>query len=341
MTERTDFSGLGEWAQAAARACLAHDFDPRLRAPTGASETSATAGGFLLPEAMASEILTTLYQDRMSILNYVRRFNVPDGSAGLKVSGVDETSRANGYRWGGVVADFVDESAPQSPTLPKLKATQYATEKIVGLVSVTQELLADAANLAEFLKAAFVDEIKYKLEQYILSSAGTGAGKPLSILNSSALVKVAIPPAQTPATLTAANLSAMWAALPAVSRRRAIWAIGESAAQMVESVGEISYAESGSANPDDPPRIKGRPVIESDALPAVGAVGDILLIDPAWYGVASKPMATAMSVHVYFANDQIIFRITWRVDARALVSSRLTTSDGAMRSAFVALAARS
>jgi len=75
-------------------------------------------------------------------------------------------------------------------------------------------------------------------------------------------------------------------------------------------------------------------------LPPVGTPGDVLLIDPAWYGFASKPMASALSAHVLFTSDQAVLRVTWRCDGRPLVSAPIAATDGASRSAFVALAAR-
>ena len=334
------FNHFGEWAQALIRA-RGGEVDARLfRAPTGAGENPATAGGFLVPEILSSEVLTTLYENRVSILSYLQKFNIPDGANTLDVAGVDETSRANGYRWGNVFADFVDEGIAETPTFPKFKATKFGAEKIIGFVPVSNELLADAENLGAFLIRAFSDELHYKLEQYILSSAGTGAGKPLSVLNSNALVTVPKTSGQTAGTLTSANLRVMWAALPAASRRRAIWAISESVIESQDSIEEISFPQAGSANPEDLPRLLGRPVIETDVLPAIGTPGDVLLIDPAWYGFASKPLATALSAHVLFLNDQAVFRISWRCDARPLVSAPITATDGASRSAFVALAQR-
>ncbi len=334
------FENFGEYVRALVDA-RNNPPDPRLlRAPTGGGETSPTLGGFAVPEGFADVILTTLYEDRTSILNYVQRFNIPDGTNSLHVSGVDETSRANGYRWGNVVADFADEGAVETPGFPKLKATQFATEKIIGFVQLTNELMADARNLETFLRRALVDELKYKLEQYIFSSAGTGVGRPLSILNSSALVTVAKTSGQTSGTLTSANLRAMRAALPAGSRRRAIWATSESLLESQDSIEEITFPQAGCANPDDLPRIMGRPVIETDVLPAIGTPGDVLLIDPAWYGFASKPMFSALSADVLFASDQAVLRVTWRCDAKPLVSTPITATDGASRSAFVALAQR-
>ena len=337
---RGTFQNFGEYVRAVVEA--RHDRpDPRLsRAPTGAGETSPTAGGFLVPEAFSDVILTTLYEDRTSILSYLQRFNIPEGSNTLRVPGVDETSRANGYRWGGVLADFVDEGTVEAPEFPRYKSTQFAAEKLIGYVVLTNELMADVENLDTFLRRAIADELRYKLEQYILSSAGTGAGRPLSVLNSPALVTVAKTSAQASGTLTELNLRTMLYALPAPSRRRAIWAASESAMELVENFEAVTRPASGSTNPDDLPRIKGRPVIETDVLPAVGTPGDVLLIDPAWYGFASKPMASALSAHVLFTSDQAVLRVTWRCDGRPLVSAPIAATDGASRSAFVALAAR-
>lgn len=341
MTDQTQsFRGLGEWARALVGA---HGgvVDPRLsRAAAGAGEDDPTAGGFAVPESFASEILTTLYEDRVSILSYLRKFNIPDGSNTLRVPGVDETSRANGYRWGGVLADFVDEGVAETPEFPCLKATSFSAEKIIGYVPLTNELMADVDNLDAFLKIALGDELRYKLEQYILSAAGTGVGRPLSVLKSPALVTVAKTSGQSSGTLTELNLRNMLYALPAPSRRRAIWAASESAMELVESFEAVTRPGSGCANPDDLPRIKGRPVIETDVLPAVGTPGDVLLLDPAWYGFAAKSMVSALSAHVLFASDQAVFRIAWRCDARPLVSAPITASAGASRGAFIALAQR-
>lgn len=343
MTVKTAARQLGEWGQSVVKAAQGRGVDDVLqRAPTGAGETIAVAGGFLVPETLAPIVLGTIYEDRNSILSYLLKFNIPDGSNTYKVPGVDETSRANDYRWGGIIADFVDEGSGWDYSLPRLKQTEFNANKIIGLVAVSNELLADAENLGTFLLRAFADELRYKLEQYVLSSAGTGAGKPQGIMNSSALLTAAKASSQSAGTIVAANLELMWQTLPSASRKRAIWAVSETAAAQADGATPIGmYPLSGSTDPDDVPRIKGRPAIETDVLPVCGTPGDILLIDPAWYAIASKPMQWALSGDVLFTDDQAVFRITWRVDAKPLVSAAITGSDGTQRSPFVALAQRS
>lgn len=337
------FKHFGEWARAIAVADSCGSVDERLlRAPTGAGETIAVAGGFLVPDSFAPKILATIYADRNSVLPYFQKFDIPDGSNTTLVPGADETSRANGYRWGGVVADFENEGVTETESWPRLRQTAFAAEKIIGFVPVSNELLADAENLGTFLEAALTDELRYKLEQYTLSSLGTGAGKPLGIMNSAALVTVAKVSGQTAATIQWANITAMWSALPSASRKRAVWVLSESAmAQADANMPYPVYPPAGCPNPDDVPRIQGRPAIETDVLPICGTPGDILLIDPLWYGFASKPIASALSGHVLFTTDQAVFRFTWRVDAKPLISTPIAASDGTTRSPYVALAQRS
>jgi len=339
-----EFDNIGRFTQALAR-FAGGDTDRRLtRAPTGLGETSGTGGGFLVPAVLGEPIFETIFSNRNSALSYFRRLTIPDGANAIKVPGVDETSRANGYRWGGVSADFIDEGILQTNSFPRLKETTFAAEKMLALVPISGELLADAENLTNYLTAALADEIAYKLEQYTLTSAGTGAGKPLSVLKGPALLTMAAVGGQKPASIVYDNLTTMWNALPSASRKSAIWVASESAARQLLTNGAAAfpgfYPNSGATNPDDLPRLFGRPVVECDALPTVGTVGDILLVDPLWYGLATKPMAVALSAEVGFLSQQAYLRVVLRCDANPLVSAPLTASDATQRSPFVALGAR-
>ena len=111
-----------------------------------------------------------MYEDRNSLLSCLQRFTIPDGSNSTQVPGVDETSRANGYRWSGVVADFLDEGIAQSTSYPKLKATQFAAEKLIGVAIASAELASDVVNFSAFLERAFADEMAFQLERYSLGS---------------------------------------------------------------------------------------------------------------------------------------------------------------------------
>jgi hypothetical protein len=61
VTEDSSFHSFGDWAHAVCRAAHGSADYRLMRAPTGAGETDPTLGGFLIPEAYAQEILTTLY----------------------------------------------------------------------------------------------------------------------------------------------------------------------------------------------------------------------------------------------------------------------------------------
>jgi len=89
------------------------------------------------------------------------------------------------------------------------------------------------------------------------------------------------------------------------------------------------------------PLLKGRPVIAIEQAPPIGTPGDIILGDFSQYGIVDAGMKANLSMDVDFDSDQGVFRFAWRVDGKPLWSSLVTSySDGALRSPFVALAAR-
>src|SRR5207244_6742220 len=89
------------------------------------------------------------------ILSRVQRIPISSSSNKLKMPLVNETSRANGSRYGGILSSWVNEADAFTATKPKFRLMELALEKIVALCYVTDELLADAAALESVLMQAF------------------------------------------------------------------------------------------------------------------------------------------------------------------------------------------
>jgi HK97 family phage major capsid protein len=330
------FDNFGCFARDVGASCS----DNRQRAAIGLQESDQVLGGFLVPEHWAEEILTTIFDGAPSPVSAVREFVFDGPGNTLHVPGVDETSRADGYRWGAVVADFALEGVQPPFSAPHFKDTEFAAEKMTTLVRMSSELWMDVPALGDFLIEAIADEMRHKLQSYMFTPAGTGAQIPLSVLHSPALISVNVA-GNGPGTIISQNLFDMWFSLPAASRPRAIWVASESATRYLVQAGIAPiYPVSGATNPDDIPRIFGRPVYEIDGAPAIGTPGDLLLIDPAWYGVARKPSNQAFSADCLFTSNEVLFRVNTRIMGRPLVTAPLTASDGARRSPFIALAQR-
>src|SRR5215468_513468 len=117
--ERAKFASLGEQLVAVMRHYGGDGTDPRLvRAPTGAGETDASSGGFLVQTDFANTILTRAYE-MGQILQRVTRLPLGDNANGIKIPGIDETSRVTGSRWGGVQSYWLAEGDTVTASRPK------------------------------------------------------------------------------------------------------------------------------------------------------------------------------------------------------------------------------
>ena len=164
--------------------------DERLttRAASGLNETNPSDGGFLVQQDFVSELLKRTYETGI-LASRVKRIPITTNSNGLKINAVDEDSRANGSRWGGVQTYWESEAAELTGRKPKFRQMDLSLKKLTGLCYATDELLQDASALESVIRQAFAEEFGFKIDDAILS--GSGSGEPLGILNSGAMVTVA------------------------------------------------------------------------------------------------------------------------------------------------------
>lgn len=347
------FSTLGEFLVAVRRAgSPAGGLDPRLstRAATGMNESVPSDGGFLVQTDFSTELLRRVYTTG-AIASRVRRIPLSSNSNGLKINAVKENSRANGSRWGGVQAYWKDEAALKTESRPEFRQIELNLKKLTGLCYTTDELLEDAAALESVVTDAFVDEFGFKVEDAIIN--GTGVGQPLGIMNSGALVTVAIEATQTIANspgFLAINAAKMLARMPARNRANAVWLANQ---ELEPYLYTMTLGGSGGAVPVFLPQgnvstsgfssLLGRPVIPTEYNAALGTPGDLLLADLSEYLMIDKGgIKKDVSMHVRFIYDESVFRFVYRVDGQPIWNSALTPYKGsATQSPYVALATRS
>jgi HK97 family phage major capsid protein len=311
------------------------------RAPAGANETDPTGGGFLVADAWSDDLIYSVYGETVFAQFFDRR-ETSTQFAGVKIPGVDETSRAEGSRSGGFISVWQGESVPSTPSVMRSKLVEFVGKKLSIFTRATRELLNDAPMLQAYIQKGFAGEGSFKLE--LASLSGTGSGQPLGILNSPCLITVPKEIGQASATIVGENVSKMWSRLPAPCRKRAVWLINEDAEGQLEGIsgasGAALYMPAGTGgNPY--PLLKGRPVLVAEQCPALGTVGDIVLIDPSQYIVVDAGMNKALSVHARFDNDEVVFRFTWRIDGKGAYSTQITPYNGSQtRSPFIALGSR-
>jgi HK97 family phage major capsid protein len=312
-----------------------------VRAPAGANETDPSAGGVLVPDQWSDDLIYSVYAETVFAQLFDRR-ETSTQFASVKIPGIDETSRAEGSRSGGFIALWQGESVPSTPSTMRSKLVEFVGKKLSIFTRATRELLNDAPMLQAYIQKGFAAEGSFKLE--LASLSGTGAGQPLGILASPCLITVPKETGQASASIVGENVKKMWSRLPAPSRKRAIWLINEDGEGQLEDIsgasGAALYVPAGTGgNPYA--LLKGRPVLVAEQCPALGTVGDIVLVDPSQYIVVDAGMKTALSVHARFDNDEVVFRFTWRLDGKGVYSSPITPFNGTQtRSPFITLAAR-
>lgn len=310
---------------------------------TGLNETINSDGGFMVDEQFVSEMLTRTYETSI-LANMAKKIPIGPSANGISINGVDETSRANGSRWGGVQAYWTSEAATVTASKPKFKKLEMKLDKLMALCYATDELLTDATALDAVIRQAFTEEMAFKLDDALIS--GSGAGIPLGLLNSAALVTVNKDASQTNGTITHTNILNMWGRLWARSRGNSVWLINQDCEAQLNNMsvtigtgGELSifskeYMEKGT--------IKNRPVITLEQCSSLGTVGDIVLADMGQYMLIDKGGITpATSVHVRFLYDEQVFRFTYRVNGMPIWSAPLTPFKGSNTlSPYVTLQAR-
>ena len=333
------FKNGGEFLTAVKNAALSPSQIDRRLLPlkaTGMNEAIPSQGGFLVQQDMQAGILQRMY----GVGGLLSRFNPMTVSGnGMLINAIDETSRADGSRFGGVLGYWLNEGGTKTATKPKFRQIDLKLKKVAALCYATDELLEDATALESWINQYVPEELRFKVEDAIMN--GDGVGKPLGILASPALVSAT----RTDASEIDANdIARMWARRWVGSMDYVWFASPNIHPQLVAmTVGQMPvYLPPGGVSGSPYGSIYGRPVIETEYSPALGSVGDLLLVSPSQYALIQKGgIQSASSIHVQFTTDETAFRFVYRVDGEPAWNSALTPFNGSSDtvSPFVALAA--
>ncbi len=345
------FRNLGEQLKAVYDVATTHKHDSRLErindAVLGSNEGTGADGGFAVQTDFASAIMESAVEES-ELLRRVDRYTVGASSNSAKWLRVDE-SDVSAAVFGGIQMYWASEGATVAATKPSFMEMKLDLEKMMGFAYVTEELLEDAPFMSGLIQRGFSLAADRLMTKAILT--GDGAGKPLGILNSGALITVAKESGQTAGTLTGANINKMWHRHITRWRRNAVWVMHPDLEEQLPGLSIKSNdgsAEKFLWNPEDGlreidyQRILGRPVLFEDFCSAVGTKGDIFLLDPFQYILLTKGTARmGWSVHVQWLTDQQCFRIVWRCNGAPKYNKPVTLNNSSnTRSSFVTLAAR-
>ncbi len=343
--------GLGEFLQAVAKAYKpGGTIDNRLltapqAAASGMSGGIGADGGFMLDAELIEELQAGMLSEAL-VAPQIRMIQIGANSNSLKTWGADETSRADGSRWGGVQAYWAAEAATVTASKPKWRKLEIELEKLFAICYSTEELLQDATALRAIIQQAYSEEMAYKLDDAIIN--GSGVGQPTGILAGGALVVVDKEGGQAADTVVHENIQKMWNRMLARSRKNAIWYINQEIEPQLENM-SLAIGTAGAISPLAKEFIErrtlyNRPVVAIEQCAKLGDQGDIILADPKQYiGIDKDRVQATESIHVRFLYDESCFRFIYRFNGAPYRNSAITPAKGNAGytlSPFVTLAAR-
>ena len=221
-------------------------------------------------------------------------------------------------------------------------------KKLMGGCYLTDELVSDSSALESFVQKAFEDEFGFVIDDAIIQG-NWRPDQPLGFLNSGSLVTVNKESSQIADTVLTENLVRMFARN--TDPGSAIWICNidtlPQLATLSLTVGTggsaIGVLKDGIATSPTGFAMLGRPVIWMEQAATLDDLGDVMLVDPTQYILATKgALQTAVSIHVQFLTAQQVLRFIYRIDGQPAVSTPLTPASKSSNttSPFVVLQAR-
>src|SRR5512146_349381 len=278
-------------------------FDYRLRAmaaqTTYANEGAGPEGAWAMPPDFAAGIVEAV-AGQATLLGRMRPMQ---SASNFFYAPVDESTQ-----WGatGVTAAKTSEAnAGAAATASKIAINQRVVQlfKATVFTNVTEELNADNPAVIQYITRIMGRQLQGLVERWILR--GSGVGEPLGILNAPALVSVAAETSGNGAsTLIRQNLSKMSGRILPGYENEAFWAVSPSARI---AVNDMRLAANGNSRADysagfgDP--LLGFPLVTTMEAPAVGTVGDCMLIAPSGFMTLTRGGVNTQAT-IFFAFDQ-------------------------------------
>ena len=344
-------AGFGQQLAAVAQAYMSPFAQPdgrllEIMAATGMSEAVPSEGGYLVQTDFSNELLRLVHETGV-LVGRTDRTPIGDNANGLKINAIDETTRVDGSRWGGVQAYWTAEAGSLTKSKPTFRQMELTLQKLTGLYYATDEQLKDTTALGDLVATAFAEEFGFKLDDAIVR--GGGAGMPLGFLGHAGTVSVAKESGQSAATILKENVEKMFARMFASSLSRSEWLINQDCwpqlfqlSQAVGIGGVPVFIPAGGLSAAPFGALLGRPITPIEQCQTVGTVGDIMFVDLQGYKMIEKGgIEAASSIHVQFLTDETTFRFVLRADGQPKRNAPLTPFKGsATQSAFITLATR-
>lgn len=305
------------------------------------TEGSGPAGGYLVPTQQLTELLRV--PDSGAVVRpRARKIRMTGRSLTIPV--LDQSGTPSAYwqldYYGGVLAYWTEEGGTKTETEPAFKELELVPHKLAGYTQASDELLADSAvGLESLLMELFRGAIVTREDFAFLR--GTGAGMPLGVMNSGALLTQ---DRATASVVEYRDLARMMDQILPAAYANGVWAVDVTTLPqlltMEDTAGNNVFIpnESGGVTQGMPGSMFGRPVVVTEKLPNLGSTGDVLFADFSYYIIGDRQATTiAASEHYAFTSDLTTWRFVHRVDGHPWLDAPIYIDTTNTVSPFVAL----
>ncbi len=302
------------------------------------TEVAGSTGGYLVPDELAMDIDAGFLEQSF----FAQRAHVqPMVSRECRKPILDVTaSHANGTSpmLGGIQLSWMVDGVALTPTNQKYEQMTLVARNLQGLIYVSNQLVQDGGEaLGAHLMLTASQALAWSVDYACFN--GNGVQQPQGVLTAGASYQL---PRGSAGVISQQDIANMVAHLFPASFVRACWCCSLSALTDIANLS--TYMANRNADSSQGAwlcgTLFGRPVFVTEKLPVLGTPGDLVLIDPYLYVLGSRAISLDWSGDTPqgFFNQQTIFRLIWRGDAKPSVSGTATLQDGStVAGAFVVL----
>jgi len=298
------------------------------------------SGGFLLPTTFSNQIVDLMLESEICRPK-CKVYSLGKGKGkSLTIPAVDDSDHSSNI--GGIVTYWKPEDTTYTSSDINIRQIVLTANKLTVLTDVSEELLHDNAVAAENLIGnIFGKALAFELDNVILNT-GTGAGQPLGIPQSNAVIEVSKETEQDADSLILANVEKCISRISPFSFPKSVWLTNLTCLPSLMHLnfpvgtGAIIYNVFNEVN--NVWKLYGRPLTFSEHIPVLGDAGALQLIDFSRYALLLlQDISVRSDSSLGFKNDKISFKASIRIDGSPLDNSVLTPKKGDTVSPFIKL----